>query len=116
MGKFFSWLVGADVQKTIDTVASGIDMAIYTDEEKAIVANKIIDAKIEAVGKQSIARRIIAVAITFNALVLVNVAVGLQLAGMITQAEFVLAILTGFLLNPFLAVVGFYFLVQFAKK
>jgi len=114
--KLFGWITGADVQKTLDTVSAGIDMAFYTPEEKAIAGQKIVDAKIAAVSKQSIARRIIAVAVTLDFLFLLNVAVGLYLFGLIEQAKFILEVLKETLLQPFSIIMGFYFLVQLVKK
>ena len=115
-GKLFGWLSGVDAQKTIDTVASGVDMLIYTDEEKSIAGQKIIDAKLQAISKQSIARRVIAVAVTLNFLLLLNIAVGLQVFNHVEQATFIFTVLRDTLLQPFSIIMGFYFLVQMVKK
>ena len=115
LGKLFGWLTGADVQKNLDHVAEGIDTFTFTEQEKSEAQMKIIEAKVAAVAKQSIARRIIAVAITAEALLLLNVTVALHLMGHIDQAVFVKALLVEFMLQPFLAVVAFYFLVYIKK-
>lgn len=112
LSKLTGWITGIDAQKSFDTVASGVDAVFYTDEEKAEMHKKIIDAKLVAISKQSIARRIIAVAITLEAILLVNVTVILHIMGLIGDATFVKALLVEFMLQPFLAVVGFYFLTQ----
>jgi len=113
---WYSFLTGVDIQKTIDTVSSGIDYAVYTDQEKKEMQAKFVDAKLTALSKQSIARRIIAVGITAEALLLLNLTVALHLMGYIDHALFVKAVLIEFMLQPFLAVVAFYFLVEFKKK
>ena len=115
---WYDFITGVDVQKNIDHVASGVDMMFYTDEEKAIQMAKINEMRLRAIEKSSVARRVIAIAITFESLLLVNVAIVLRLMGLIQDSTFVLGVLTGFMLQPFLAVVGFYFLTAIvgAKK
>ena len=113
---WYSFLTGADVQKNIDYVADGLDAMVFTDEEKSVVQKQIVDAKLRAIEKASVARRIIAIAITVESILLVNATVALHLIGWVTEAQFVKALLIEFMLQPFLAVVGFYFLTQLMSK
>jgi len=113
---WYDFLTGVDVQKNIDHVASGIDMLVYTNEEKAIEYSKINDARLAAISKASVSRRVISIAITFEALLLVDATVALHLMGWVADAKFVETVLVEFMLQPFLAVVGFYFLAHITGK
>jgi len=109
---WYSFLTGVDVQKTIDTVAKGVDYSIYTEQEQKEMNERFVAAKLTAIGKASVARRVIAIAITAESIILVNVTVALHLLGWSADAQFVKTLLIEFMLQPFLAVVGFYFLTQ----
>ncbi len=71
-----------NVQKTIDTAASGIDKLFFTNEEKADVSKGIADAQLEYLkstvdenSTRSITRRYLSLAIVFVFLVLIIAAV-----------------------------------------
>jgi len=89
------WLGGlfgiVDASKSASTLAKdvskGVDMLIYTDEEKAIAKEKAFNAWLKMVEIQkdsetyrSITRRILAVGIIFNLLALIWLCVGAELA------------------------------------
>jgi len=114
-GKLTGWLFGLDVQKSFDAISDKIDAGVYTEQEKAEQQQKVLDKRLEALGKQSIARRVLAIGITFHALMFLDVAVVLYLMHMVEEAEFVFKTLKEYLLQPWTAVIAFYLLVQFKK-
>lgn len=73
IGSFFGKLFGTDkaIEKSIDTVANGIDKLIYTSEEKADAAaedrsegRKMLIRWMESTQGQNLARRLLALVIT----------------------------------------------------
>ena len=81
---FFSFLTGGSktAEKVVDGVSSGIDAMFFTDEEKSRASQQILDWKLEyakSTAGQSIARRVIAFAVTgmWCFVILLTVVVGL---------------------------------------
>lgn len=107
------------ISKTIDAVSSGIDMAVYTSEEKSISHQKILDWKIKmatALGPQSISRRVLAFIIAGIWAYLLLLMVHLKLFGFEAQADYIYKVLTDIVDKPFLVVVGFFFLAHIARS
>lgn len=106
------------ISKTIDAVSSGIDMAVYTPEEKSLTNQKILDWKLKmatAIGPQSLARRVIAFIIVGIWAYILLLMVHLKLLGMTEQADHLVKVLTDIVAWPFITVVGFYFLANIAR-
>ena len=112
-GVIKGWLGSSElVEKGLDMVDRGLDMAIYTGEEKAIAGQKILDWKlnwIKATGAQSVARRVIAFAVVGIWAYLVLLGVHLHIAGFTKEATFIFKILSDIVTNPFLMVMGFFY-------
>lgn len=117
----FDWLTGGGktADKVIDKVSSGIDYAFYTDQEKAEDGKKRLDWILEymkATAPQNVSRRFIAVVVTLLWALLILLAVGLHLADLAAKAEFVFKTLKEQVQNPFLTILGFYFLKQVVQS
>lgn len=116
---WYDFILGTDVQKNIDHVASGVDAMFFTDEEKSVAHNKVIDYNLKALSTQSIARRVIAIAVVGEYFLLLNIAVGLQLYGTVeslANATFVFEIIKDAVKEPTNWVLGFYFLTGMVGK
>jgi hypothetical protein len=116
---FLSFLTGKSetAEKVVDGAIGGLDMLIYTKEEKAIAGLKVLDWKLEyakATQGMSISRRIITFAVTFVwvVLVLLLVAIGLWLGGEHVSVKFLFEVMTDVVMQPFSIIVGFYFLAH----
>ena len=114
-----SFLSGSSktAEKVVDGVSSGIDMMFYTDEEKAIANQKVLEWKLDYASKtsgMSISRRVITFTISaaWLALVLLTVAVGLLQGGESASVKFLMKIMTDVVMQPFSIIVGFYFLAH----
>jgi hypothetical protein len=122
-GKALSFVGGIfgsseSTNKAMDMVESGLDMAFYTPEEKAIAAHKKLEfrlAWIKSTSGQNLARRIIAFAIVGIWCYVVMLAVHFYLIGMTAQADFLFNVLKDILNLPFTGIISFYFLVQFKR-
>ncbi len=113
---WYSFLTGADVQKNIDYVAKGIDAMVFTDEEKSNANFALVKANLKALSTQSVARRIIAVAVVAEYFMLLNVAIVLYLAGMVEQAQFIFEVIRDAVKEPTNWVLGFYFMTGIVGK
>lgn len=91
-------MFGSDkaIEKGIETVANGLDKLVYTQEEKAedhakavTEARTMLVGWMEASQGQRLARRVIALAITFTWLSMYLAQMGLALADKIDQADIV---------------------------
>jgi hypothetical protein len=106
------------IDKGLDMVSSGIDMAIFTDEEKTIANQKVLDWKlkwISATGPQSKARRVISFGIVGLWLILVCLAVGLELFSLTEKSKFVFEVLKNIMNWPFITIIGFYFAAHIVR-
>lgn len=114
-----------DKQSTIDTavkgIYNGIDMAIYTDEEKSEAAIKRLDAYLkylESTNSQNIARRFIAMVVVLLWTMLVIVTTGIGLYTAEDKTQFMLTMVDGVGIQVSL-VMSFYFgkqLINMLKK
>ena len=115
----FSFLTGssATAEKVVDGAMAGLDAVFYTDEEKAVASQKILDWKLQyatATQGMSMSRRVITFTISaaWLFLVLLTVGVGLLLGGDSAEVRFLMAIMTDVVMQPFSIIVGFYFLAH----
>jgi len=109
---------GDTTNKLIDGVVNGTDALFFTDEEKSVANQKVLDFKLEwlkATQGQNIARRIIAIGVTLMWM-------GLGLAILITKglghsafATFAFDYMTDVVTTPFMIIIGFYFAAHVVK-
>ena len=116
----FGWLFGNSdsANKVVDGVVSGIDSMFFTDQEKSIASQKVLDFKIEYAKhtqNQSIARRVIAFAITGLWAILNLLAVALWFISE-PASKFIFEVLKENINVPFMIVVGFYFAAHIVGK
>lgn len=116
----FNWLFGNSeaVEKATDAVISTGDALFFTDEEKSVASQKILDWKIEyakATQGQSISRRIIAAGVTAMWMLTGVVALIAASWGQKEYAEYVMKFLVDVVMQPFSIIVGFYFLAHIVK-
>lgn len=117
LGTAFSWITGNS--NSANKAMSAVDALVYTDEEKAVAGQKILDFKIEyakATQGQSVARRVIAVVITAMWACLNLLSVGLELGGLTEKSGFIASLLENDINPPFMIVIGFYFLAHVVKR
>ena len=119
---WFSWLTGESksVEKAVDGVYNGLDMAFYTDEEKAIANHKILDFKIrhaEATKKESIARRVISFIVSgvWAVIVLMMVVAGYFDRGENSFSVYLKSVLVDVVNEPFGYIIMFYFAAHIVK-
>lgn len=117
---WLTWLTGGSkvVDKGLDMVDRGVDMAIYTGEEKAIASQKILDWRLKWIDKtspQNLARRHIAYAIVGLWTYLVLLAVHVYLFWDEKKAEFIFNVLKDIVTNPFLMTMSFYFIAHIVR-
>lgn len=101
--------------KGVESAISGIDMLVFTDEEKSITNQKLLDWKLkylEATGAQNLARRYIAVVVTALWAFMVSSYVILGVFGLDEQAKFIYTALNDIVNPPFMIVAAFYFLAH----
>ena len=115
----WGWLTGAPevASKTIDAAIRTGDALVYTDEEKAENAKKIMDWSLkylEATNPQNVTRRVIAVQIVAVYLLILIAAciAGYFNRGHESYAAFLFDVLKEILTNPFNIILGFYFFTQ----
>jgi len=116
----FGWLFGNSdsANKVVDGVVSGIDAMFFTDEERSIAAQKVLDFKIEYAKhtqNQSIARRVIAFIISGIWGFLNLLAVALYFISE-PASEFIFKVISSNINVPFMIVVGFYFAAHVVGK
>ena len=113
------WMTGGSktAEKVVDGVSSGLDMMFYTDEEKSIASQKVLDWKLDyakASANQSISRRVITCVISalWALIIVVAVVYGLLAGKDAEGTKYLLQILKDVVNPPFMIVVGFYFLAH----
>ena len=116
----WGWLIGNSdsAGKAVDGVIDSLDALIFTDEEKSIASQKVLDFKIEYAKhtqNQSIARRVIAFVITGVWATLNLFAVTLYFFNE-SASKFVFDVLKENINVPFMIVVGFYFAAHVVGK
>ena len=128
----FSRIVGTDkaIEKTIDTVSKGLDVLIYTDEEKAVEAAKdraeargMVVEWMRTTQGQNLSRRFLAFLIASTwvltyviALVLNVVAVWLESPENTLAAAAIIAESAERMNGAFMLVLGFYFALPHMDK
>ena len=106
------------INKGLDMVDRGVDMAVFTGEEKSIASQKVLDWKLEwlkALGPQSKARRYITYLVAGLWVYLVALMVHLHLLGYKAQAEYIFKVLAEVVSTPFSIVIAFYFLANVVR-
>jgi len=117
------WNILSNGEKVVDTAtdlvksgASGIDMLFFTDEERAMASAKIMEQVIELhkanADQNSIrsrVRRMLAVIVLAEYLLLLNISVGLGLCDKMALSQFVFKVANDALGSTVLAIVIFYF-------
>ena len=116
---WLSFLTGESktAEKVVDGAISGIDAMFFTEEEKSIANQKILDWKLnyaKATQGMSISRRIITFSVSFVwlLLVLILVVIGLVSGGESEGVKFMYKVMTDVVMQPFSIIVGFYFLAH----
>ncbi len=98
---------------------NGIDMSVFTEEEKAKAQQKLLDWMLEynkATAPQNLSRRYIAIIVTALWSVMVATYVILGIIGFDQQAKFIYSALNDIVNPPFMIVAGFYFLAHVVGK
>ncbi len=98
---------------------NGIDMSVFTEEEKAKAQQKLLDWMLEynkATAPQNLSRRYIAIIVTALWSVMVATYVILGIIGFDEQAKFIYSALNDIVNPPFMIVAGFYFLAHVVGK
>ncbi len=116
----WSWLFGNSdsANKVVDGVSSGLDMMFFTDEEKSIASQKVLDFKIEyakATQNQSVARRIIAF-IVCGIWGFLNISAVAMYFISETSSKFIFEVIKENINTPFMIIVGFYFAAHIVGK
>lgn len=117
---WLTWFTGGSkaVDKGLDMIDRGVDMAIYTGEEKAIASQKILDWRLKWIDKtspQNLARRHIAYAVVGLWIYLALLAVHVHLFWSEEKAEFIFNVLKETVMNPFSIVMSFYFIAHIVR-
>ncbi len=109
----FEWLFGnaKTTSTVVDSISSGLDKLIFTDEEKSDANQKGVDLFIkyqEATQPQNVARRLVALIVTsiWAALILLGIAtypINLEFS------QFILSVLQTVVTPSFLVIISFYF-------
>ena len=116
LSNFFS--ASETVDKTVDAVINTGDAIFFTDEEKSIASQKILDWKLKmyaATANASPARRFIAVVVSLLWALLIVVGVIAASWGQEDFAKYVFDILKENVKEPFMLILGFYFLQHVIK-
>jgi len=109
---------GDTVEKGLDMAGKGLDAMFFTDEEKSVANQTILDWKlkwISATGAQSVARRVIAYMIVALWSFMVVLGVGLELMNATTKSEYVFNVLKNIVNYPFMLIIGFYFAAHMVR-
>lgn len=109
----------ATTEKIVDGVVAGVDSMFYTDEEKSVANQKILDFKLEyakTTQGQNIARRVIAFAVTFLFVLLCLTIVTAKGFGYDDYSEFAYKFMTDVIAMPFSIIIGFYFAASLVRK
>jgi hypothetical protein len=109
---------GKTVEKGLDMVSNGLDALVFTDQEKTVANQKVLDWKLKwiaATGPQSVARRVISYVIVGLWSYIVLLAVHFHLLGFTKEAEFLFKVLSNVLHWPFITIIGFYFAAHIVR-
>jgi len=109
---------GDNIEKGLDMAGKGLDAMFFTDEEKSVANQTILDWKlkwISATGAQSVARRVIAYVIVALWAFMVVLAVFLEMIDATSKSEFIFTVLKDILHWPFITIIGFYFAAHMVR-
>ena len=110
---------GDTVEKGLDMAGKGLDAMFFTDEEKSVANQTILDWKlkwISATGAQSVARRVIAYVIVALWAFMVVLAVFLEMIDSTEKSEFVFGVLKNIINYPCMLILGFYFAAHVVRS
>lgn len=115
-----SWLFGnsSAADKAVDGVVNGLDALVFTDEEKSVAAQKVLDFKIEYAKhtqNQSVSRRIISVAVSAMWVTVGIATLAAKALGADAFAEYAFKFLVDVVMQPFSIIVAFYFLTEVVR-
>ncbi len=112
-----SWITGGGdlANKTVDAVIRTGDALVFTDEEKSVANQKILDWTLEyaqATNAQNVARRIIAVTVVglWGILILAACIAGIFDRNDGSYAVWLFDVLKDVIGSPYNIIIGFYFL------
>jgi len=115
MGFWSGLFGGGDIaSKVVDGVISGADALVYTDQEKAVAAQKKLDFALEwlrASGASNLARRYIAIMFVAYFLAYLT-AVSVAMVWWPSVGSVLAKILGNYLYVPFSGIMGFYYLTS----
>jgi len=117
---WFNWLTGGGdtAKKVIETASSGIDMLFFTDEEKSIAGQKVLDFKLkwlQATSGQNLARRVIAFGVVGLWIAVIVLACFVRIWS-VDASDFLFKVLTDIISLPFTVIIGFYFAAHMVGK
>jgi len=110
---------GKTTEKIVDGVTNGIDAVFYTDEEKAVANQKILDFKLawlKSTQGQNIARRLIAITVTAMWALLGLIILSAKALGYDEFSKFASDYMVNVVVDPFMIIIGFYFLAHLVKR
>lgn len=116
----FSWITGGgkQVDKALSMVDRGLDALVFTQEEKSVANQKVLDFKlnwIKATGPQNAARRVIAYGVCGLWALMLVLGMGLQLFGNVEDAKFIFKMMDDLVNTPFMIIIGFYFAAHIVR-
>lgn len=97
---------------TANTIAKGVDSVVYTDQEKAEnrqLSMEWLTKYMESTQGQNLARRMIAMIVTIQWTIMLNLAVGLQLFDAPSKSDYVFKVMDECVNEAFMLVMIFYF-------
>ena len=115
------WLLGnsSSADKALDAVVNTADALFYTDQEKAIASQKILDFKIKyaaATQAMSISRRVIAITVSAMWAITGLTILVAKALGSVAFTKFAMVFMADIVNPPFMIIIGFYFLAHLVKK
>lgn len=120
---WFSFLTGGSktAETVVDGVSNGLDAMFFTDEEKSVANQKILDWKLayaKATAGMSISRRIIVCGVVaiWVILVLLMIFMGIMFGGKHESVAFLFKVMVEVVAMPFSIIVGFYFAAHLISK
>jgi len=118
---WFSWLTGdnKNVSSVIEGVKSGLDYAVYTEQEKAEADKAVLDFTLEylkVTAHQSKARRGLAFLTAGIWALFLVLAVVFKLIDSEEQSKFMFEVLRDLIMQPHSLIMSFYFLVPSVNK
>lgn len=120
---WLSFLTGGSktAETVVDGAVNGLDAMFFTNEEKSVANQKILDWKLDyakATAGMSISRRIIVcgVVTAWMILVLLMIVMGTWMGGEHDNVRFLFKVMKEIVATPFAIIVGFYFAAHLLSK